>query len=311
MPSDAQLSARIAALAASQYGLVTSMQLRLLGVTARMVAHRRRTAGWELVQPGVYRLGGVPATWRQALRAATLAAGPDAFVSHRAAAALWGFEGFTPWLVELTSPRWRRRPAGVDVHLHETQDAIASDVCLVAGIPAATPLRIAIDIGCQVGPAGVEAVAVEAIRRGWFTHRDLRRRHRQIARPGRNGSRAVRLLLDHLATNERRSHSGWEVRLARLITRLGFPRPERQVRVLDDAGNLVAQVDLGYRREKIAIEADSETWHTGRTPFHRDRTRWNELTAAGWEVLIYTYDHYRHDHAHITRTLRAAFDARS
>jgi very-short-patch-repair endonuclease len=94
--------------------------------------------------------------------------------------------------------------------------------------------------------------------------------------------------------------------LARLIEDLGFPRPTRQVRVLDVHGNFVAQVDFGYPEWKIAIEGDSETWHTGSKRFHDDRTRRNLVTAAGWELLTYTYDHYRRDHRHIRSTLSAA-----
>ena len=67
---------------------------------------------WSRLYPAVYRVAGVPETWRQALMAACLAWGDGAVVSHIAAAALWGLVGFEPGRVELSVPRMQRRARG-------------------------------------------------------------------------------------------------------------------------------------------------------------------------------------------------------
>jgi hypothetical protein len=295
------------ALAADQWGQVARWQVLGLGWTYRMI-HRRVSSGeWREVQPGVYLVGGAPSSWYQRLMAGVLAAGPQAAVSQLAAAGVWGFEGIRSGAVDVTSPRWLRRPHGA-VDLHESQDLVQADITRYRGIPITTPLRTVVDIGCRVSLTQLESMAVEGIRRGWFSYRDLRRRHREVARRGRNGAGPLRHVLHGWAGAEGLAHSGWEVRLDRLIQRLGFPRPVRQARILDVHGNFVAQVDLAYPWWRIAIEADSETWHTGLSRFHHDRSRWNLVRAAGWELLTYTYEHYRNDHRHIARTLQATID---
>lgn len=302
-----QRVAEALALSERQFGLVARWQLFELGWTYRMTDRRRSSRAWAEVQPGVYLVGGSPRSWRQALMAAALSAGPTALVSQVSAATLVGFEGFTKPPVEVTSPRWLRRPRG-DVLLHESQDLVDADYLRIDGIPVTSPLRTVIDIGCRVSIERLEAMAVEGIRRGWFTYRQLRHRHRQIARRGRNGAGPLREVLRAWSAHDGLAHSGWEIRLGRLIQRLGFPRPMRQFRIVDLHGNFVAQVDFAYPWWQIAIECDSETWHTGLSRFHHDRSRWNLVRSAGWNLLTYTYDHYRNDHAHIARTLRATID---
>jgi hypothetical protein len=297
-------------LAATQYGLVARWQAIERGWTHRMLRWRVQHEGWREVQPGVYLVGGAPWSWQQQTMAAVLSAGPDALASQLSAAAIWGFEGIYGHPVEVTSSRWLRRPRG-DVVLHESKDVVPQDRARLRGIPLTSPLRTVIDVGCRVSLAQLEVMAVEGIRRGWFSYPELQRRHAEIARRGRNGAGPMRLILERWAEQDALADSGWEVHLGRLLERLGFPRPVRQFRIVDAHGNFVAQVDLAYPQWCIAIEADSESWHTGLDRFHHDRSRWNHVRAIGWDLLTYTYEHYRHDHPHIRRTLSATIKRRS
>jgi hypothetical protein len=56
-----------------------------------------------------------PETWRGRLLAALLWAGPEAFVSHRSAAALYGLDGFPEGSIEITAP-YADPVRGVKVH---------------------------------------------------------------------------------------------------------------------------------------------------------------------------------------------------
>jgi Transcriptional regulator, AbiEi antitoxin len=81
---------RIAALAARQSGVVTRGQLRALGITARVV-HRLLAQGHlHRVHTGVFAVGHPALTLHGRWLATTLALGPGAMLSHRAAAVLWG-----------------------------------------------------------------------------------------------------------------------------------------------------------------------------------------------------------------------------
>src|SRR4051794_11855608 len=78
----------VVALATSQRGLCTWDQLIELGFTQRQIVYAVRTGLLVRVQPGVYAVGGAPATPERDLLAACLSSG--AVASHRSAARLWG-----------------------------------------------------------------------------------------------------------------------------------------------------------------------------------------------------------------------------
>jgi hypothetical protein len=80
--------ARVAKLAAQQFGLVTQPQATALGIGPDAISRRMRAGEWERVLPSVYRLASVAPSGRQAALAATLWAGPDSVVSHAAAGVL-------------------------------------------------------------------------------------------------------------------------------------------------------------------------------------------------------------------------------
>src|SRR3954469_14472274 len=88
--------------AASHHGLISRPQATELGVTDKQMQTLLETGRWRAVRPGVYAVGGIPVTTHMTLLAACLAAGADAVASHRAAAWLWAFEGFSTTPTELT-----------------------------------------------------------------------------------------------------------------------------------------------------------------------------------------------------------------
>ena len=63
---------------------------------------------------------------------------------------------------------------------------------------------------------------------------------------------------------------------------------EPQVTLRD--GAFTARPDLVDRRLRIAIEADSFTWHGGRQALTADARRYNRLVIAGWMVLRFSWE---------------------
>jgi very-short-patch-repair endonuclease len=53
----------------------------------------------------------------------------------------------------------------------------------------------------------------------------------------------------------------------------------------------VIVVDLADRARRLIIEGDSYTHHGTRAAFRADCDRYNELVAAGWTVLRFTWEH--------------------
>src|SRR4051794_20795381 len=117
----------VAALARQQHGLITLAQLDEISTTRRQRQWRLRTGRWESPYTGVYRIAGIPPSWRSELLAACLAG--DGVASHRSAAAVWDLPGAHHNRVEIITERWEREQhARLVVHESLLLDDIDKDV---------------------------------------------------------------------------------------------------------------------------------------------------------------------------------------
>jgi len=82
----------IAGFTAKQFGLVALWQTRSVGIPDWVVRARRDSGVLLVVHSGVYRLRGVPYTQELRWLAGVLAGGPEAWLSHRAAADFHGYD---------------------------------------------------------------------------------------------------------------------------------------------------------------------------------------------------------------------------
>src|SRR5687768_13690238 len=94
----------IDAIARRQDNLVGRAQVLAVGGTDRLIANRIERGLWQPAQAGVYLVASAPPTWVQQLRAAVMAAGPDAEASRRSAIVRWGMSGIASAPVEITVP---------------------------------------------------------------------------------------------------------------------------------------------------------------------------------------------------------------
>lgn len=276
---------RAAALAEQQYGLISRAQLRGLGYTDRRITGL--VAGGELVPAtaAVFRVAGVPGSFHQRVMAAALAS--NGYVSHRAAARLWGLDGFgTHGEPELVSERWRRR---VDnpATLHETKDLRPIDTTIVDGIPTTTVVRTLIDLGAVAPRRRVGGALDDACRRRLVSIEQVRARFIELARRGRNGIGTMRRLLAERPGGEIPPDSYLERLVIRALAEHGVPAPVRQHRVATK--DFVAYLDLAWPAHRLALECDSTAFHMSVEQFHHDRERQNRLVLLGWTVLRYTY----------------------
>lgn len=86
----------------SKQRIISRDMVLAAGGTDEMISTRLRNGWWTAVQPGVYRIGPQEADWIERLRAGVLAAGDSAAVSHRSAYVLWGLDGISTRIVEIT-----------------------------------------------------------------------------------------------------------------------------------------------------------------------------------------------------------------
>ncbi len=59
--------------------------------------------------------------------------------------------------------------------------------------------------------------------------------------------------------------------------------------ICDPAGRRIAVGDLVFRTQRLVMEIDGRAHHVSAEQFQRDRERQNQLVAAGWTVLRFTW----------------------
>ena len=76
-----------------------------------------------------------------------------------------------------------------------------------------------------------------------------------------------------------------ETRLRLLMDRAGLPAPELNFRVRDDAGGVVAMVDLALLESRVAVEYQGDHHRTNGDVYHSDIGRRERLEYCGWKVI--------------------------
>jgi very-short-patch-repair endonuclease len=293
----------IAAMAATQHGVVTLLQARALGLSERAVERRVASGTWRRMHAGVYALAGAPSTDEQRLQAAILASGSLAAVSHRAAVRRWGHRRGREAPLEISTER--ERGLQVDgVIVHRSRDLRPEQLTMIDGLPVTNPARTLVDLG-QVEP--------------WFVVRDfledlVARRITTVAaahaalllhsRRGRAGCGALRHVLEQRALLDRPAESVLEAAFADLCRLAGLPIPVHQLPVRIQGRE--RRIDFAYPELMIAIEVDGFEHHATATGFTSDRVRGNDLALAGWTVLHFTWNQIVHQPGYVASVVRRA-----
>jgi very-short-patch-repair endonuclease len=282
-------------LAERQDGLVSVNQAKDTGLRAGQIAWRRSSGRYRRCRRGVVKIAGVPPSWRQAVREASIAAGEQAVVSHASAARLHGLE-----LPRSIHRRWRRdnafielvapiprhvRLAGVRGHRSGTWEE--GDVDDRAGIAVTSPLRTLIDLSSRLGVDGTGRLLDEMLRRKLVTVAGLRDRLARLrAAPGRS-MRVLRAVVAARDDTYDPGESTLEARIRRVIRRKRFPAPVGQHCVEDES--FAVRLDFAYPDVKVYLEGDGFGFHRFASDLDRDVRRRNGLVQRGWVGLHFTW----------------------
>src|SRR6266699_3244451 len=130
---------KLAALAASQHGLLTRRQALGLGLGTNAIQWRIKKGVLERVHAGVDRFAGSRRSLEQSILAACLAAGPGAAASHGTAAELHGLPvgGAGTHIGVVGSRRLRLR--GLTIHRVAQLDRV--DLVIKRGVPVTSVAR--------------------------------------------------------------------------------------------------------------------------------------------------------------------------
>ena len=288
-PDPASVNARVLAIMADQHGLVSREQALAAGMKRHQVDDRVRAGLWVRASKGVYRHAAVLSTPHSELLACCLAHG--ALASHRSAAAVHRMDGYRLDRVEvvLAAGRVKCIP-GARLH-HSSQMDLARPV-VRDGIPVTGLSRTVLDLAGVISRERLERTIDALLRDRRLRLSDLWEVLLSQARRGRNGTAALRAALEARFGEGGVPLSDWSRMVAKLLEDARLPRPAFEYRITDGAGLLVAQVDLAYPAQRLAIELDSVRWHFNLDSFVADPRRRNETSLAGWTVLTFTWDDY-------------------
>jgi very-short-patch-repair endonuclease len=256
------------------------------------------------VHRGVYRHAAVPVTLEQRIRAAMIAIGDEAVLSHRAALARHGVRNFQCALVEITH-RSTALPRQRGLQLHRSANLSDADVQVLDGVRTTAPARTLID-AASVLP--VELVA--RYTQEWMSHRKVSEVDLTSALSRAGNHSGARALAGGLGDVIAEADTGAEARLGEILIKAGLP-PEHHVVVTTAAGDDF-EIDWAYPSERIGLELDGYGVHLrSRAIYEKDRDRRNELEVEGWRILNFTDAQCRRPARVVDQVRRALSASRS
>lgn len=286
------------ALVRRQYGVVARSQLLELGFGTKAIRHRLRTGRLHRLWRGVYAVGRHEVSREGRWIGAVLACGPDAVLSHRSAASLWGFgEEQRGWIdVSIAARREARHPG---IHVRVRPALAAERLGTHLRIPVTLPAQTLVDLATELPDRRLERAVNEADKHDRVDPEALRLALDDHA--GEPGAPRLRALLDRHTF--RLSDSELEVLFRGIVAGTALPYPETKAAVLG------YEVDFHFPALGLIVETDGLRYH--RTPAQQARAarRDQAHTAAGLRVLRFTHHQVKHEPSHVrsvlARTARA------
>jgi very-short-patch-repair endonuclease len=264
-------------MARAQHGVVSRTQLRGLGYSDGAVDRSVSAGRLHRIHRGVYAVGHTQLSPHGQCRAALLACGPQALLSHSSAAWLWGLRPQLVVAVEVTVPR--RGHGRKTIRIHHIPSLRKEDRAESEGLPVTAVPRTLLDLASTSHRKRLERDLNRAERLGIF---NLAAIDELLARAGRHpGIAKLRSALE-LHREPAFTQSGLERLFLRLVRDSGLPMPSANVFVEG------FQLDMYWERERFAVELDGYEFHSDRDAFERDRRRPEDLKLAGIEMVRFT-----------------------
>ena len=283
-----QSQGRIAEKATDQGGVVSLNQLREEGVSRRRAAERGQANSLHRIHRGVYTVGHRAVSRATLLRAALLACGEGAVISHGTAAAVHGLWDKPPRLIDVTVPVEAGRKID-GIRCRRCRYPQPEEIENRAGIVVTTPARTFVDLAGMVGLKTLrKTVGRGAIRRKL----DLQAVDLAIYdAKGRRGLEALELALLPYRTKDGKVpdvRSDFETLVLPELLDRGLPRPGCNVWLHVEGERFL--VDFLWEQAGVIVETDGRETHETPEAFQKDRRRDQFLASAGYRVLRVTWD---------------------
>ncbi len=282
----------------AQHWVISRAQLLRLGATGKAIEQRIKRGRLHTLFRGVYAVGRPDPGRLGWLMAATLAAGPGAFVSHRSAASMWTPSTHPPSLpihVSVPGSGGVRRRKNLVVHHRGPELLAALHTRTYRGIPVTGPGETIVDIALGLDIDVLDATISEADKRD---HIDpVRLRALAVANPRRPGAGRVRSALDRHTFVL--SDSALERLFLPLALEAGCGKPVTR------SFRNSHRVDFWFEDLGLIVETDGLRYHRTAAQQSRDLRRDQDHASAGQERLRFSHWQVKHEQERVVSVLRA------
>jgi very-short-patch-repair endonuclease len=277
-----------------QHGVVTRGQLLDLGMTPAAIRSRLERGHLHRLWTGVYAVGRPDLGRLGRFKAATLACGPDAQLSHHSAATLWRIRPHRDGPVDVAVPSAvDRQRSGIRLH----RRAQLGPTRVVRNIPVGDPVSVLIDLATGLPVEAMEDAVNEADRLDLIRTANLRAA--LDAHPPRPGTGRLKEILD--AQTFSRAQNALERRFLALVREAGLPAPTTQRRLGRH------RVDFFWPDLGLVAETDSLRHHRTAAEQATDLARDQAHTRNGLRTLRFTHSQVFHRPDHVRAVLRDTF----
>lgn len=274
---------RIAAIAGTQHGVISVAQLYRCGVSRSGIRRAVRAGHLHRLHQGVYAVGHRALTHRSRWKAATMAGGSSAFLSHGPAAELERMLREKGRPVELTiASNTGRSRRGLRIHRVATLQL--DETTCIDGIPCTTPARTIVDLAA----AGNRRELGWAVKEG--EGKIFQRDDVELILARHPSCPGTPLLVEMLALRDPAAgltDSELEDIFVALCRRYGIPLPE--IAVTLHANGARHRADFVWPQLRLVVETDGRRWHSGKFATSLDEIRDRDLTIAGYRVQRLTW----------------------
>lgn len=289
-------------------GLLSRKEALALGATIPMIKGLVRRGAWLVAYDGVYRSASAPRTPVQHVKAALLAAGDGAMVSHLSATWIWALLASPPAQPHVSVPQPRRvRLPGVAIH--RPRDMIGRRPVLRNGLWVTDPMRTILDSAGVLPDHLVDLIVDRAIAKKLVTANGLAQVLERSGKRGRPGTAALRSsMAKRGVVCSTRVPSVLEATMARLLARFGLA---------DAVPEYVPFVGAPYRFDfawpevKVAVEVDGYEKHSSYESFRYGIARDRWILKNGWVVAHFSWDEVQYQPEMVAAEIRAVLQSRT
>ncbi|CCK61655.1 hypothetical protein [Mycobacterium canetti] len=243
-------------------------------ITSGALTRHRLRSGYTAIYPDVYVPTGASLTAWSRAQAAWLWSRRRGVIAGQSASAMHGAKWVDPRNAAELLYDHRRPPTNI----HTWSDRVADDeIQLISGMNTTAPERTALDLARRY-PVGKAVAAIDALARAT----DLKLADVEMLAERYRGHRGIKRARRALDLVDPGAESPRETWLRLLLIDAGFPRPQTQIPVYDEYGQLVAVVDMGWEEIKVGVDYEGDHHRTDRRTFNKDIRRAEALTELGW-----------------------------